>query len=111
FNGNGSQTGGLNRWGDYTSMSVDPSDDCTFWSTNEYLPSDGSFNWHTRIGAFKFSSCGGSGQPPPTITSFSPTSGPVGTSVTITGTNFTGAYRVKLGLTKAKFTVNSDTKI
>src|SRR5215471_16277515 len=30
-NGGGSQTGGLNRWGDYSSMSVDPVDDCTMW--------------------------------------------------------------------------------
>src|SRR5437660_11112845 len=55
--GSGSQTGGLTRWGDYTSMSVDPADDCTFWYTNEYLASNGSFNWHTRIGSFKFPSC------------------------------------------------------
>jgi len=57
--GPGSQTGGLNRWGDYSSMSVDPVDDCTFWYSNEYLPSNGSFNWHTRIGSFKFPGCGG----------------------------------------------------
>jgi hypothetical protein len=54
----GSQNGGLNRWGDYSEMSVDPSDDCTFWYVNEYIPSNGSFNWHTRIGSFKFSGCG-----------------------------------------------------
>jgi hypothetical protein len=57
--GTGSQTGGLNRWGDYSSMSVDPVDDCTFWYTTEYLPVNGSFNWHTRIASFKFPSCGG----------------------------------------------------
>jgi hypothetical protein len=55
--GNGSQTGGLSRWGDYTSMVVDPADDCTFWYTNEYIPSDGSFNWKTRIGSFTFPGC------------------------------------------------------
>jgi hypothetical protein len=55
--GSGSQTGNLARWGDYTSMSVDPSDDCTFWYTNEYLASNGSFNWHTRIGSFKLAGC------------------------------------------------------
>src|SRR5207248_386002 len=54
---NGSQNGGLSRWGDYTSLSVDPSDDCTFWYTGEYLTSNGSFNWHTRIASFKFPSC------------------------------------------------------
>src|SRR5262249_45046781 len=55
---NGAQTGGLSRWGDYTSMAVDPSDDCTFWYTDEYLTTNGSFNWHTRIASFKFPSCG-----------------------------------------------------
>jgi hypothetical protein len=57
FDGGGSQNGGLERWGDYTSMSIDPSDDCTFWYTNQYLAANGSFNWHTRIGSFKFPSC------------------------------------------------------
>jgi len=57
FDGGGSQNGGLDRWGDYTSMSIDPADDCTFWYTNQYLASNGSFNWHTRIGSFKFPSC------------------------------------------------------
>jgi hypothetical protein len=56
--GSGAQTGNLSRWGDYSSMSVDPTDDCTFWYTNEYLTSSGSFNWHTRIGSFKLGSCG-----------------------------------------------------
>jgi hypothetical protein len=55
--GGGSQTSNLHRWGDYTSMSVDPSDDCTFWYTDEYVAANGSFNWHTRIGSFKFPSC------------------------------------------------------
>jgi hypothetical protein len=58
FEGTGSQTGGLSRWGDYSSMAIDPIDDCTFWYTTEYIPSDGSFNWHTRIASFKFVGCG-----------------------------------------------------
>jgi hypothetical protein len=57
FAGAFSQTGTLHRWGDYSAMQVDPSDDCTFWYTNEYLPANGSFNWATRIASFKFSSC------------------------------------------------------
>src|SRR3989475_3679448 len=61
--GAGSQTGGLNRWGDYSSMSIDPADDCTFWYTTEYLAASGSFNWHTRVGSFKFPSCGGAPAP------------------------------------------------
>jgi len=58
--GPGSQ-GSTSRWGDYSSMSIDPSDDCTFWYTNEYLSSIGT--WNTRIGSFKFTSCGGPPQP------------------------------------------------
>src|SRR5215472_9002703 len=57
--GPGSQTGGLSRWGDYSGISIDPSDDCTFFYTNEYLPSNGSFNWNTRVGSFSFPSCTG----------------------------------------------------
>jgi hypothetical protein len=55
--GGGSQGCCLERWGDYSSMSVDPVDDCTFWYTNEYLPNDGTFNWHTRIAAFRLGGC------------------------------------------------------
>lgn len=57
--GTGSQNGGLSRWGDYTAISIDPADDCTFWYTNEYLQASGSFNWSTRIASFSFPSCGG----------------------------------------------------
>jgi hypothetical protein len=39
-------------------MAIDPVDDCTFWYTQEYLKSDGSFNWSTRVGTFKFPNCG-----------------------------------------------------
>src|SRR5512140_673966 len=57
LSGGGSQTGSLHRWGDYSAMTVDPVDDCTFWYTTEYLKSSGSFNWSTRIASFKFPSC------------------------------------------------------
>ena len=56
--GLGSQTGGQNRWGDYSAMTVDPADDCTFWYTQEYIQSTGSFNWNTRISNFSFPNCG-----------------------------------------------------
>jgi hypothetical protein len=63
-NGTGSQTGGLSRWGDYSSMTIDPVDDCTFWYTQEYIKANGNFNWNTRIANFKFDSCiGQSGGP------------------------------------------------
>jgi len=55
--GTGAQLRTLNRWGDYSAMTVDPADDCTFWYTNEYLTTNGTFNWHTRIGSFKLNSC------------------------------------------------------
>jgi hypothetical protein len=55
--GNGSQLRSLSRWGDYSAMTVDPVDDCTFWYTNEYLKSSGTFNWSTRIGSYKFPGC------------------------------------------------------
>jgi hypothetical protein len=55
--GTGSQLRNLNRWGDYSALSVDPVDDCTFWYTNEYLKADGTFNWSTRIANFKLPGC------------------------------------------------------
>ena len=63
--GGGSQTGTASRWGDYAMMAVDPSDDCTFWMTTEYMASTSSNGWVTRIGSFKFPNCGGV---PPTAT-------------------------------------------
>src|SRR3989475_3603018 len=50
----GSGVQGNERWGDYSSMNVDPVDDCTFWYTNEYLPANGL--WNTRIARFRFTS-------------------------------------------------------
>jgi hypothetical protein len=47
----------LSRWGDYSAMTVDPVDDCTFWYTNEYQKADGIFNWSTWITSFKFPGC------------------------------------------------------
>ncbi len=100
--GTGSQTGNnLSRWGDYTALRIDPSDDCTFWYTNEYIPSNGSYNWATFIGSFKFANC----DAPPTpdfSVSASPASQPVvqgsQTSYTVTvaaSGGFTGS--VSLG--------------
>src|SRR2546425_268481 len=63
FQGAGSQTSGLSRWGDYSSMSIDPVDDCTFWYVNQYIPSNGAFNWATHIYSFKFPSCGATAAP------------------------------------------------
>lgn len=60
-NGSGVQTTTNSRWGDYTDMTVDPTDDCTFWYGNEYYPVSGTpadtRPWHTRIASFKFPGC------------------------------------------------------
>ncbi len=56
--GAGSQTGS-NRWGDYSALTIDPADDCTFWYTNEYYTSSSSSTWATRIGAFRVPECTG----------------------------------------------------
>jgi hypothetical protein len=53
-NGSGVQFNSYHRWGDYSSTSLDPTDDCTFWYTQEYYAVTGSLNWATRIGSFKF---------------------------------------------------------
>lgn len=67
ISGGGSQSGSCGgtctRWGDYSGMSVDPTDDCTFWYTTEYYIVNG-LNWQTRIGSFKFSECGATCTPP-----------------------------------------------
>lgn len=54
--GTGSQTGSQ-RWGDYTSLNIDSTDDCTFWYVNEYLSTNGT-GWKLRVGSFKFDECG-----------------------------------------------------
>ncbi len=55
--GGGVQTASFNRWGDYSSMQIDPVDDCTFWYTQEYYKATGSFNWSTHMTSFKFTGC------------------------------------------------------
>lgn len=57
YTGHGAQTDS-ERWGDYSTLSVDPVDDCTFWYTNQYYANNrAGFNWlwRTRIGSFKLS--------------------------------------------------------
>lgn len=124
-----SQTGGLSRWGDYSSMSVDPTDDCTFWYTNEYLPSNGSFNWITRIASFVFPGCSSGSTSttvtsvtlnPSTVTGGSPSTGTVtlstsatsNISVTLTSSNTAAAtvpatVTVPSGQSSAAFNVTT----
>ena len=54
--GSGNQTN-YGRWGDYSAMQVDPSDDKTFYYTTEYLQTDGVFNWSTAISKVRFTRC------------------------------------------------------
>jgi hypothetical protein len=61
--GTAAQTSTNSRWGDYTSMNVDPVDDCTFWYVNEYYTKEGAASapngngWQTRIASFKLPGC------------------------------------------------------
>jgi hypothetical protein len=69
INGTGVQTTTNSRWGDYTSMNIDPTDDCTFWYVNEYYeisgvpidppppPGADTRPWQTRIASFKLPGC------------------------------------------------------
>jgi hypothetical protein len=61
INGSGVQTTNNSRWGDYTDMTVDPTDDCTFWYVNEYYTLAGQQSsragWQTRIGSVKLPGC------------------------------------------------------
>jgi subtilase family serine protease len=61
--GTGSQTNTTGRWGDYSSMVVDPVDDCTFWYTQEYYAVTSDAGWQTRIGAFSLPNCNSSAPP------------------------------------------------
>jgi len=102
IDGTGSQTDTVNRWGDYSDLTVDPVDDCTFWYTQEYYTVTSSFNWRTRIGNFKFPGCtsGPHGTLTGTVTD-SGTAAPIaGASIQIgvfsTITNGTGVYSISL---------------
>ncbi len=59
--GTGVQTAYGFRWGDYSQMSVDPSDDCSFWYTNEFYTlesqEESPFGWLTKVGKFRFAEC------------------------------------------------------
>lgn len=88
-NGGGSQliTGTSSRWGDYTSMNIDPTDDCTFWYTNQFYASTSNTSWRTMVGSFRFPGCDVGPTPTPTATpTATPTSTPTATP-TATPTN------------------------
>lgn len=61
INGTGVQRTTNSRWGDYTALNIDPTDDCTFWYVNEYYTLAGQLSslagWQTRIASFKLPGC------------------------------------------------------
>jgi len=98
--GTGAQTHTAARWGDYSMLAVDPSDDCTFWFTSEYVQTTGSAPWRTRIGSFKLANCGAptTGTLQGTVTDSTTSAAISGATVTIVGgasttTNVSGFYQ------------------
>jgi hypothetical protein len=92
--GGGSQTGNCGpstctRWGDYSAMSIDPSDGCTFWYTTEYYAADG-LDWHTRIGHFAFPTC----TSPASSTTPAPATGTYGGTTSLSATVTSGGSPV-----------------
>ena len=59
FTGTGPQTEVEGRWGDYSDLTVDPTNDCTFFYTTEYLADDAVVigTWRTRVVSFRFPGC------------------------------------------------------
>jgi len=53
--GKAAQTNTL-RWEDYTTTTLDPTDDCTFWYVGDYIRAAGE-NYSTTIGAFRLPTC------------------------------------------------------
>ena len=100
--GTGSQIDTVNRWGDYSDLTIDPTNDCTFWYTDEYYTTTSSFNWSTRIGNFTFPNCttGPSGTLAGTVTDAvtnQPIAGAtVTTSLGTTTTDANGHYSITL---------------
>ncbi|HST06502.1 MAG TPA: S-layer homology domain-containing protein [Chloroflexia bacterium] len=101
------------RWGDYSSMQVDPVDDCTFWYTTMYFQVTGERDWRTRIGSFKFPGCTAQGTPTPvasptaplpTSTAVPPTPTACPDSINATGaiTNTDGTQNGRVGLSDPK---------
>jgi len=91
--GTGHQTSTSGRWGDYSSMFVDPTNTCTFYHTNEYYSATASAAWNTRVGLFKFPGCVASpiATPTPTPTpSPTPTPTPASSAGPITVTASAG---------------------
>ena len=93
--GTGSQRHASGRWGDYSSLVVDPVDDCTFWFTQEYYAVTSELGWQTRIGSFSLPNCQSSSPsdlPAVAIVASTPTAkeaGPVNGAFTVSRTGDT----------------------
>jgi hypothetical protein len=104
--GAGHQTSGSGRWGDYSALSIDPTNNCTFWHTNEYFSSTTTSSWNTQIGSFTFPTC----NTPPRIDSVAPPAGRVsgGQAITLTGL-FVNLSTVTIGGVSASFGLSNGT--
>ncbi|MFL5952559.1 MAG: IPT/TIG domain-containing protein [Gaiellaceae bacterium] len=102
-----------NRWGDYSAMTIDP-DGCTFWYTGEYYDvhptTTSGDNWQTRIGSFQLPGCS-TVAAAPVVSTFTPGSGAPGTTVTVTGSGFSGASAVTFNGVASTFSVGPDTQL
>ncbi len=106
--GTGSQTGS-NRWGDYTAIDIDPTDDTTFWYINEYVPTTSSIGWRLRIGSFNLAA-GPTPTPTPTVTP-TPTPTPGAITLSAHGRRVQGRHTVDLvwsGATSANIDIYRD---
>ena len=92
------------HWGDYSSMTVDPIDGCTFWYVNQYFPNNETgtqINWGTRISNFKLSTCGAVSLSPTSLTFGAQSVGTTSSAQTITLTN---NQSVALNISSINFT-------
>jgi uncharacterized repeat protein (TIGR01451 family) len=114
FAAGGAQSSSGGRWGDYSAMSVDPVDECTFWFTTEYYAANSSGSWSTRIGKFVLPGC----TPPPkgfiaaNITNCANGQPVAGAIVTVDGgflrtTTATGALQSNIGLPPGTYTASA----
>jgi Bacterial Ig domain len=110
------------RWGDYSLLTVDPADDCTFWYTTEYSGSSlSTYDWRTRIVSFRFPGCGPVDSPPAMAISFPSNGAQVADffSIAVSGTAADdgavakvevaiddGAYQLAEGTTSWRFPVS-----
>ncbi|GAB4118839.1 MAG: hypothetical protein Tsb0027_12610 [Wenzhouxiangellaceae bacterium] len=90
--GGGIQQSASGRWGDYSSVSVDPVDECTFWATVEYMPATSNAGWANRVCSFSFADCGSprlafSGAVDDTLQICSADSGQIGADFQLLGIN------------------------